>query len=477
VCPTLSEVVDDVLRQVVPGPEEREHVRTVAELVRTLVVEEIKRIGRNVVVEIGGSVAKDTWLSGDVDIDVFMLFPTSVSKKELGELGLTIARRAVSGYRQRERYAEHAYLEAWVDDVRVNIVPCYVTTSGNWLSAADRSPYHTRYVVEELKANHLADEIRVFKRLVKGIGAYGAEIRVSGLSGYLCELLILHYGSFPKALEAMSKWRFGEVVDPENVYQGNVSEARRLFHAPLIVVDPVDQNRNVAAAVSKERMSELIAAARFLLRSPSISFFYPTVEKMSEKRLREILSSLEYDVVALEVKTGEEVPDILWGELLRTHGALKRLLEANDFVVLRSGVWSDEVESSVIVFGLESKSLRKTKRHMGPPGDTEGVTPFLEKHVADAVVGPWVEEGRWVTGVRRQYVSAEVLLRDKLSDGGRGVGVPKGLVEALASSRLLVGAEVLGIYHREGFARFLTGFLEGRPRWLRHSSSRSVSSS
>jgi tRNA nucleotidyltransferase (CCA-adding enzyme) len=474
----LSQVIDEALKRVVPSSEEREHVRAATELARTLVVDEASRTGLNIAVEVGGSVAKDTWLSKDVDIDLFMLFPTNISKKDLGELGLTMAKRAFSGYKQRERYAEHAYLEAWVREVRVNIVPCYRTRQGNWLSAADRSPYHTRYVVEKLRVERLMDDIRLFKKFVKGIGAYGAEIRVSGLSGYLCELLILHYGSFPKALEAISRWRFGEVIDSERLYKGRVEESRRLFSEPLIVIDPVDQNRNVAAAVSRNRMSELIAASRFFLEKPSTSFFTPDGAEESQEDLRKIFSSLEYDVIAVEVRTGGEVPDILWGELLKTQSALKHLLRANDFVVLQSDVWSDEVESSVIIFALETKALSKSKRHPGPPGDTDGVAPFLEKHATDAVAGPWVEEGRWMVGVKRRYVSAETLLRDKLSDGGHGVGVSRGLVEALASSRLLVGPEVLSLYGKEGFARFLTRFLEGRPRWLiRHLSAPSGSSS
>jgi len=433
----------------------------------------------DVAVEVGGSVAKDTWLSGDVDIDIFLLFPKGVSRKELGELGLGIAKRAFSGYRQRERYAEHPYLEAWVKGIRVNIVPCYKTGRGHWLSAADRSPYHTQYVVEKLKVKQPTDDIRVFKKFAKGIGAYGAEIRVQGLSGYLCELLILHYGSFQKTLNAISSWQFGEVIDPERLYQGRAEEARRLFSSPLIVIDPVDQKRNVAAAVSRDRMAELIAATRLFLESPSRSFFYPEDLEVSQDLLRRMFSSLGYDVIAIEIRAGEEVPDILWGELLKTKNALRRLLEANDFVVLRSDIWSDEAESSVMVFGLETRTLSKIKRHLGPPGDTDGVTPFLEKHAIEAATGPWVEEGRWVAGVRRRYASAESLLKDKLSDGGRDLGVSKGLFEALASSRLLVGPEVLSLCAKEGFPQFLMRFLEGRPRWLppHQSSSPSGSSS
>jgi tRNA nucleotidyltransferase (CCA-adding enzyme) len=38
---------------------------------------------------------------------------------------------------------------------------------------------------------------------MKGTGVYGAEAKVEGFSGYLTELLVINYGSFPKALEAV----------------------------------------------------------------------------------------------------------------------------------------------------------------------------------------------------------------------------------------------------------------------------------
>ena len=42
---------------------------------------------------------------------------------------------------------------------------------------------------------------------MKGVGVYGAEIRVGGFSGYLCELLTLSFGSFTDILKAVSDWK------------------------------------------------------------------------------------------------------------------------------------------------------------------------------------------------------------------------------------------------------------------------------
>jgi tRNA nucleotidyltransferase (CCA-adding enzyme) len=461
---SIRSVVDDVLAQIVPRQEDRKLVESTTELIESLVGNEVNKSGLDIDIEVGGSVAKDTWLRKDVDIDLFMLFPTSIDKRRLGEYGLSIAKKAVQGYVQRERYAEHAYLEAWVNDVRVNIVPCYKAGEGNWRSAADRSPFHTRYVVSKLKPTHLEDDIRVFKKFIKGIDAYGAEIRVKGLSGYLCELLIIHYGSFEKTLQAIGEWRYGKIIDPEKQYDSEIKKAQTLFPASLVVIDPVDKNRNVAAAVSKDRLAELIIASRLFIEDPSICFFYLDKASASQTNLTKNLHT-PYDVIVVQINTDEEIPDILWGELRKTQKALERLLRNNDFNVIRSDVWTDETETSAVLIGLESKNIAKIRTRDGPPGDTDGVQPFLEKYARDSVIGPWVEEGKWNVGLKRRSVSAEALLKEALSDGGLHIGVSRGLSDSLASSRVR-SIKDSSLNKRADFSRFLEEFLEGRPRWL-----------
>ena len=473
---SLRRVVEDVLAQIVPREEDRKKVESTAELVQTLLGNEVKESGLNIDIEVGGSVAKNTWLRDDVDIDLFMLFPTSIDKRRLGEHGLSIAKKAVQIYPQRERYAEHAYLEAWVNDVRVNVVPCYKAGDGKWNSAADRSPFHTRYVVSKLRTTRLEDDIRVFKKFIKGIGAYGAEIRVEGLSGYLCELLTIHYGSFEETLQAISEWRYGEAIDSEKQYDCEIKETQTLFPASLVVIDPVDKNRNVAAAVSKDRLAELIMASRLFLKNPSTCFF--DLDKISATTTKLIKKlSIPYDVIVVQINTNEEIPDILWGELRKTQKALERLLRNNDFNVIRSDVWTDETENSAVLICLESKTIAKIRTREGPPGDTEGVQPFLEKYARDSVIGPWVEDGKWNVSLKRRSISAEAFLGEALSDGGLHAGVSRGLRDSLASSKIR-SIQYSSLKKRADFSKFLEEFLDGRPRWLsRYYSSSSIVSS
>lgn len=469
-------VLQTVLGRVVPSYEEREATARTAEEVLKRVQTVLEEAGVQAVVEVGGSVAKDTWLRDDVEIDFFVLFSSNVDRETLRRTGLSVAYKAVEGHKSRERYAEHPYLEAWVNGTRVNIVPCYQVADKRWLSSADRSPYHTRYVRSKLEGNSgLANEVRLLKRFLKGVDVYGAEIRVGGFSGYLCELLTLGYGSFLSSLRAFAKWRFGQVLDIEELHQRRLEEVRRLFQAPLIVVDPVDMNRNVAAAVTKECMSELVAASRLFLERPAFAYFYPEKVSPDIHSLREKLSSSEFDAVAVVMSTEERVPDILWGELRKTTKAIANLLGANGFTVFRAEAWSDETGLSAILLVLESRNISSIRKHLGPPGDSE-TTAFLEKYRAEGIIGPWVEDGRWMVGAKRHYTDAVTLLSEKLAEGGHGVGVSDELVAALQGSRLLIGADVLNVSSSNGYMRFLGGLL-ANPRWLAYSSSSSSSSS
>ena len=86
-----------------------------------------------------------------------------------------------------EKYAEHPYINATIDDVDVDLVPCYKVDSATKIqSAVDRTPFHTRYITD--KINGLIDDVLLLKRFTKAGGIYGSDQMTEGFSGYLCEL-------------------------------------------------------------------------------------------------------------------------------------------------------------------------------------------------------------------------------------------------------------------------------------------------
>ena len=470
--PLLEEIRAEVLRRVTPSSEERKRVLELAEELEQRVRAAAEEVEVEAEVKVEGSVAKDTWLSGEPDIDIFMRVPTTMPREALGTICLEIARRAAKGFKQVERFAEHPYLESIINDVRVNIVPCYRVKRGRWISATDRTPFHTDYI-KPLLNEQLQGEVRLLKKFMKGIGVYGAEIRVGGFSGYLCELLTLHYGSFDETLRSITDWRERRIIDHEGHYKGRENEVKKIFEEPLVVVDPVDRGRNVAAAVRKERLDELIVAAREFLKSPHLRFFYPEKEEAFDaERLVQAITTRGSTIVFVKFGRVKAVPDVLWGQLYKSQRSLRKMLQQHDFNILRDCAWSDEEDLNVLIFEVERRLLPPIKKHLGPPIEKRReCEKFLRKHLEapHTISGPRVEGGRWVVEIQRKYTDIVDLLDVKLKDGGRHIGVADLISQAIANTlEILVNKEVLGLYSASPeFAKFLTQYLEGKPRWLR----------
>jgi len=303
------------------------------------------------------------------------------------------------------------------------------------------------------------------------LGADGAEIKVGGFSGYLCELLILHFGSFKNTLENFSHYKERMVIDVEGYYKNG--EVEELFQDPLIVVDPVDQSRNVASAVKTQKLSTLIAAARSFFKNPDEQFFYPPEkEVLSVRRLEQELSNRGSAVIFVTFGSFNAVPDVLWGQLYKSLRALHRYLEKRGFKVLRDVAWSDEKNLNVLIFELEQRSIPTVQKHLGPPlKKKEGCEKFLQKYMDNPITvsGPYIEGRRWVVEIQRVETDVVDLLNEQLRDGGREIGIAGRVSRKIGGEfKIYVDDGVTEVYRGNiDFQRFLTQFLSGKPKWLK----------
>jgi tRNA nucleotidyltransferase (CCA-adding enzyme) len=465
-------VTKRILEKITPKKEEYAKVNALSSELEQKITLACQQEGVEAIVRVEGSIAKDTWLSENPDIDIFIRLPTSIPRKNLGDVGLKIAKKAAGNAKQLERFAEHPYLQIFMDGYRVDIVPCYDAKPGEWQSATDRTPYHTDYIRARL-GKQLRGDVRLLKRFMQGIGVYGAEIKVGGFSGYLCELLIMKYGSFDKTLRAFAEYNQRVVVDIEGFYADRGKELSLLFPEPLVIVDPVDKGRNVASAVQPQKLYEFIGASRAFLKKPSEAFFYPPKsEVLSAEALKSNLGSRGSSIMFLVIGELNAVPDVLWGQLYRSKRSLRTLLELSDFKVLKDAVWSSEKSMSVFVFELEAQVLPNIKKHLGPPLERETeCQKYLEKYSGNerVISGPYIEDGRWMVELPRKTTDAAVLLEEKLADGGRSAGVADLIAKTIRKDlKVLVDGEVLEMYEGNAdFAEFLTYFLLGKPFWLK----------
>ena len=426
----IEEIAREVLQRVKPTARDQARLKETARDIIARLDAEAARLGLDVFAIHVGSTARDTWLRGRKDIDIFLMFPPATPRPQLESSGLALARALTEDY--EEKYAEHPYVRARFGGLDVDLVPCYrVPDPAHIQSAVDRSPFHNTYVLS--KIDGLCDEARLLKQFLHGAGVYGSELKTQGFSGYLCELLIIRYGSFLEAVRAGAGFGRGTVIDLEGHRDRTIEHPE-----PLIVIDPVDPRRNVAAALSEQKLYEFVDACRRFLQMPSLeAFFPPEVEPLDEAGLLDALARRGTRLLCVTFRSPDIVEDALYPQLRKMEESICGLLARHGFVVFASDVWADE-RRSAIVLELLVWELPRIMRHLGPPLEQrEHAERFKAKYPAAYVCGD-----RYAVDLPRPYTAAEDLLRERITDCALG----KNLAAAVRQEHVVLsGASLLSL--------------------------------
>jgi tRNA nucleotidyltransferase (CCA-adding enzyme) len=458
-------VLRRVLSKIKPDQSQRDRVMATVTEAMEVMRKSLSRVDPRLQVRLEGSLAKDTWITSDIDADVFILFPPSYEKQRMGEIVIERARRAFGENRVRLRYAEHPYSTVKLKDVDIDFVPCFKSTPPNWLSATDRTVYHTIFVNENLGAA-LKDEARMFKAFLKGIDVYGAEIKVEGFSGFLSELLILWAGGFLEALRKLSEVKIPLVVDVKGLTAGrDPAQVASAFRSDFVVIDPVDSERNVASSVSPDNLANLVWASRSFLAKPSESFFFPKKTRPSLKPLR----GHEVRLICVKAAPWDVPPDVLWGQVHRIRRKIEGELVRAGFNVLRSADWTDESREVILLFALDRDTLPGSLMHVGPSAfDYPNSEAFLAKQRSNkrVVSGPFIKDERWVVILRRDHVRADETLRATLCSKGFLAGLSPNAARSFKRARIMCDESLTPKNVTEEGLRMVAEFLAGRPRWM-----------
>jgi len=466
-----NEVERKVLEKIKPKPDEVAKINKIFTHVKSRLENKIREYGVEAYVELEGSVAKDTWLSGEWDLDVFVLYPKRLGKQWIKSEGFKIIFEALKDLPHEIAYAEHPYIRLNIENVEVDVVPA-LKHDHAWEAetVVDRTPFHTSYIKSKLSKEE-KDQVRLLKRFLKGIGVYGAEIKVSGFSGYLTELLIVQYKTFRNTLSNVAKyWKPGFVIDIEKHYPRVEDAKKRFKDQPLIVIDPVDPKRNVAAAVSMKSLSTFIAASKYYLKKPSLNFFYPRVEKVSVENIMENVSKRKTSLIFIVFHIPKKPADVIWGLLKRNIENIVHMLSKFNFTIIDYDVWSDEKQKAIFIIELEEAILPSVVKTIGPPVYLEpNASQFLEKYLAseETIAGPWIEGSRWVVLKKRKYVGAKELLRGKLIPQCLSASLRKYVLEH--GFEVYVGPEIKEFIEKaelKDFLVFLAKFMRKKPQWL-----------
>jgi len=331
-------------------------------------------------------------------------------------------------------------------EYEADLVPCFAVADPAALkSAVDRTPFHNRYVQGRIAGRE--DDVLLLKQFLKVLGIYGSELRRRGFAGYLCELLILHYYSFVELLKNAAQWQYGDRIDLEGrgTYKGE-------GHDPLIVIDPVDPKRNVAAAVSEYSFSRFIDAAREFLAEPGTDFFeLHKDEPMSAAEFTESMRERGTELVLVVFETPDVVEDILFPQLRKAETSVNKVIVRHGFQVYRSDVYAEE-GNAFLLFELLVWELPRIKKHIGPPVTSAyHAAKFKEQYRPSHRI--FIEDGRYVVEVARRHTDAVSLLKSELRSCSLGKQVRESIAkgyEVLRTEEINV-TEGLGSFFREYF--------------------------
>jgi len=400
-----------------------------------------------------GSSARNTHLHGDRDLDLFLMFDKELSEKEFEEEGLRIGKEIFHEEKWEVAYSQHPYVRGTIKGFDVEIVPGYIVKSGHEKkSAVDRTPFHNKFLLEKMKPSQRQD-VRLLKQFLKGIKAYGADLKNQALPGYGVELLVLYYGDFEKTIEKIAKWGEQEIV----LLKKRKRNAKEDFFTPLIIIDPVDENRNVASALSVEQFERMKLAAKKFIEDASEKFFFgETINTWPKSMIVSELAKREF--LAIQADFPKNIlPDLMWGQLRRYLRKAANSLEEKDFVVKRTNLWSDE-KKVFFLFELNKLKLDKIKKVYGPKQtDKENVKNFLSKK--RKILKKYIEEGKVILEIERKERNAQKVLEGfvvSCRDDEK-----EGMKNCLAKAKVLSEKDILEHYKGE-FAEHLTKYLEGK---------------
>ncbi len=406
----MKQIISKVAKTVVPSKTIEITKKKIAKLAYNLVEKEIKKFSEVLDLEFGGSFAKGTWLAKEADIDIFVKFKKSTSEEKFEKISKKIGFEALKKYSPYVRYSEHPYVEAKIKDTKVNVVPFYDVKLGEWKSAADRSPFHTKFMEKSLTPK-MRNEIRILKTFLKSNGIYGAEIAKQGFSGYISEVLILNFKSFENLIKSISEIKEKQII----------GKTSKKFETSIVIIDPIDSNRNLAAAISNENIGKFILISRAFKEKPKLSLFQNKKSAISKKYWENLL------VVKFDFKLRS--PDVIWGQIKRATSSLVTQLELGGFTVLRSKSHTDEVKEAYLLFLLESTKINLTYSKKGPEFFRENSSKsFILKNLKNTEL-MWIEtDGKIIALEKRKHTEATKFMKSFLKKNLL-TGMPKGLLD------------------------------------------------
>jgi tRNA nucleotidyltransferase (CCA-adding enzyme) len=476
-----KEIEAKVLEVIQVQWEQHERVREILSILKEKIQMDLGSLGYIGRVETQGSFVRKTYLSEDETFDLLLILQRA-DKPKVHQILDALEKRLKKDRIKKDPISitKHTgkipYLRIVAGDELVNLYVGFEITPGeDNISIFDLLPMHSQYLITHMKEED-RNEVLLLKKFLKTIGVYRDEVGAIGFNGYLCELLILFYGTFQKTIEAIGKWRARTIIDlKKNIEKSEdvdlLTSEMLLKYYPLYVPDPLNPKDNVAADVSIDQFTSLIAAANTYRFNPKISFFedmlceIPTYSDL----MRKIVHSGR-QLVVLATKRNFQESEICWQKAMAMRNAFQGELFNNNYILERSKTFvSDEYYG--LFLSLMDVNPQISIRKEGPLITSDESIKFLQqytKHV-DVVSGPFIDNDRWVIHFTKKGQSVFEFLESLVKKNTFMLNVDSFLKIEIKEKLKVFGADeqLREIYETDGsFAEYMFLFIERKPLWI-----------
>jgi tRNA nucleotidyltransferase (CCA-adding enzyme) len=371
----------------------------------------LKKKKLNATAVLGGSFAKGTRLRGDHDVDIFVRFNLKYDSEKLSDLLEPVLKQ----WKPDRIHGSRDYFQI-KNGMKLEIVPVLaIKKPKEAKNVTDFSPWHVSWTNKAGKK--LKEEIMLAKKFMKAQKVYGAESYIKGFSGHVVDILVIHYGGFLKFLKAASSWKLAkktkdgeeekQVVDHYNTYKGRalLMLNKSKLQSPLVLIDPVQPERNAAAALDAERYKKLIIAAKKFLKRPSKEFFVD--KKLSFAKLAKkghLVKIFAYSLPGSE--------DVSGTKLLKAFEFFRqKLIDAEFKLAIANWGWNKK-DLAIFWFVAKQKQLPELELRQGPPASKTSFAADFKKKYKKV----FASKEKLFAKVPRKYRTPESLLAVLLKD-------------------------------------------------------------
>lgn len=429
----LDNIIYSVLDKIVPSEDEIKLIDNIILKLKTILDTSAKKLNlKYTKIESQGSTGiKQTQLKGDYDIDLFIGLDYSLfkpkyeglsknklkkeSKKDFLELctsWIIKSLKAKEFKNPRLLYAEHPYVT--VDylinntKIKIDIVLFfdldldYIKENGP-ITAVDRSPWHGRFVRDNLTLNQ-KNHVRLLKQFFKSSHCYGDKSGVGrvGFIGYSAELLIYYFGDLNSLFKQFDKLE----TTPLDYYNRSEKELNDIIHFQndfLIIIDPIDSNRNVASAISKRAYKYCKYLIAQFLKKPSESYFilkdipeldFSNFDKSKMKHFF-IFELINYDENIHYTVNRDKLYSL--ADSVKATGEREHSHEERFGAIEFELYFNDAKNEYAIAFYVEHPNISETYLRQGPPLTEKYHTKKFKEKNPDFVIKDgylWVETKR-----------------------------------------------------------------------------------